>query len=58
MYDQPGWQVKVGYFGGHHEPNKKIWHCAATNTHRITFGYVIPDKFMWDMMCDDIKDVE
>ena len=58
MHDQPGWQVKVGYFGGHNEPEKKMWHCAATNTHRITFGYVIPDKFMWDMMCDDIKDVE
>lgn len=56
MHDLPGWQVKVGYFGSHEEPDKTIWHCAKTNTHRLTFGYVIPDKNMWEMMIEDITD--
>lgn len=54
--DQKGWMVKVGYFGAFDEPDKLIWHCAGTKTHRITFGYVIPDEYMWNMMVDDITD--
>jgi|TARA_R110002126_G_scaffold99745_2_gene231030 hypothetical protein len=58
MKDKSGWTVKAGYFGSWKEPDKIYWHCASTKTHRITFGYVIPDENMWNMMIDDIIDVE
>lgn len=52
--DKKGWQAKVGYFGKKSEPNNIYWHCARSNSERITFGYVIPDKFMWEMMVEDL----
>ena len=55
--DKRGWSIKTGYFGRHDEPNDTIWHSAETQTHRITFGYVIPDKNMWKMMSADMKDM-
>lgn len=55
--DTKGWSIKVGYFGSLEEPENIYWHSAKTNTHRLTFGYVIPDLNMWEMMCDDIKDI-
>lgn len=55
--DEPGWNIKTGYYGSHEEPDKLIWHCARTyDSERITFGYVIPDKNMWEMMIEDILD--
>jgi hypothetical protein len=52
--DEKGWNCKVGYFGSDKEPEKIFWHCAATNTPRITFSYVIYDKNLWQDMVDDI----
>lgn len=52
--DVKGWQAKVGYFGNKKEKNKIVWHCARSNSERITFGYVIPDENMWKMMIDDL----
>ena len=55
MEDVPGWTAKVGYYGPLNEPDKVIWHCAKTfSGPRLTFGYVIPDEAMWEMMCEDI----
>ena len=55
LWDKPGWNIKVGYYGSHKEPDKLVWHCARTfSSERITFGYVIPDKEMWEMMIEDI----
>ena len=48
--DWPGWSAKVGYYGGQDEP---FWHCAGGGP-RITAGFVIPDKGMWEMMIEDI----
>ena len=57
MTDKPGWSAKVGYYGSLEEPNTVTWHCAKTfSGPRITFGYVVPDKNMWQMMIDDISD--
>lgn len=52
--DKQGWQAKVGYFGKKDEPDKVVWHCARSYSERITFGYVIPDENMWQMMIEDL----
>lgn len=54
MNDQPGWNCKVGYYGSFSEPDKIYWHCARTRTPRITLGYIIYDKNIWENMVDDI----
>ncbi len=56
MQDPVGWSAKVGYYGSWNEPDKIYWHCAKSNSDRLTFGYVIPDFNMWQMMIDDIRD--
>ena len=53
--DQPGWNCKVGYFGGFDEPEKVYWHCARTRSPRLTLSYVIFDKNIWQDMVDDIN---
>lgn len=52
--DVKGWQAKVGYFGKREERDKIVWHCARSKSERLTFGYVIPDEGMWQMMVDDL----
>jgi hypothetical protein len=52
--DESGWNCKVGYFGSDKEPDKIFWHCAATNTPRVTLSYVIYDENLWLDMVDDI----
>lgn len=54
LHDKPGWNVKVGYYGGEDEEENQVRHCARSYEERLTFGFVIPDKFMWDMMLEDI----
>lgn len=53
--DQRGWNCKVGYFGSDKEPEKIFWHCAATDTPRLTFSYIIYDENIWRDMIDDIN---
>lgn len=56
MPDSKGWSAKVGYYGGKNESEENhFWHCAGSHSHRQTFGFVIPDKNMWEMMCEDIS---
>ena len=52
--DASGWNCKVGYFGSEKENDKIYWHCAYTDTPRLTFSYIIYDKNIWDDMVDDI----
>lgn len=52
--DEKGWSCKVGYFGTDKEHDKIFWHCARTQTPRLTFSYIIYDKNVWDDMVDDI----
>lgn len=55
LHDTPGWSAKVGYYGGKHESEDlHYWHCAGSDSPRHTFGMVIPDKDMWEMMVEDI----
>jgi len=54
QYDKQGWQAKVGYYGEKKETDKIMWHCARSHSQRLTFGYVIPDLNMWQMMIDDL----
>ena len=51
MIDPKGWSAKVGYYGGQDNP---FWHCAGGGP-RITLGFVIPDRNMWEMMIEDIS---
>jgi hypothetical protein len=55
MPDKPGWFAKVGYYGHLGEPDKVYWHCARAYGPRLTFGYVIPDESLWEMMVADIQ---
>ena len=56
MNDTPGWTCKVGYYGPWNEPDKIYWHCAgAEHEERVTLGYIIPHKGMWESMIDDIQ---
>lgn len=54
LYDSPGWTAKVGYYGSNDEPDDIYWHCARAHEDRLTLGFVIPDKNMWEMMCEDL----
>ena len=56
LQDRPGWAVKVGYFGSFGEPDKIFWHCPNTfNEDRLSFGFVLPHREMWEMMIEDIR---
>lgn len=55
LHDKPGWSAKVGYYGGKDEDESvHYWHCAGSDSPRHTFGIVIPDESMWEMMVEDI----
>jgi hypothetical protein len=55
MDDEPGWNCKAGYFGSPNEPEKIYWHCAYTETPRLTFSYIVYDKNIWEDMVADIE---
>jgi hypothetical protein len=42
MPDKPGWNCKVGYFGGYREKDKLFWHCCGTAELRITVAWIFP----------------
>lgn len=52
--DLPGWTVKVGYYGSYEEHDKIYWHCARAYEERLTLGYVIPNKDMWELAIEDM----
>ena len=56
LQDPGGWTIKVGYFGGHDEPDQVFWHAAKTDEARLTLAYVIPDAWMWEEMIADIEE--
>ena len=55
MFDKPGWNAKVGYYGNNDEPDKLFWHCARAYEDRLTLGFVLPDEDFWKMMIEDIE---
>jgi len=58
MPDKKGWTIKVGYYGSFEETDKIYWHCARTKKPRLTLGFIVPDKNMWEMMIEDICDYD
>lgn len=57
LQDQPGWNVRVGYYPcERREPKRVFWHMAETKKQRITFAWVINHKDMWKNMIEEITD--
>lgn len=53
--DEPGWNVKVGYYPSEiKDPNRVYWHAAKTAKHRVSVAYVIDHKEMWKNMIEDV----
>lgn len=55
MDDRPGWSCKVGYFGNKQEHSDIYYHCAGSYEPRITLGFIVPHKEMWEDMIEDIS---
>ena len=57
VQDVPGWQCKMGYFGGYHQQDRLCFHAAATNCLRISVAYVFQEaEDMWESIIEDIED--
>lgn len=41
IQDKKGWSCKAGYFGSYNEIDKIVYHCASTDSRRITLSYVL-----------------
>lgn len=55
--DTPGWTVKAGYYGKLNELDKLYWHCAsAKNEERLTLGYIVPHRGLWESMLESIEE--
>ena len=55
--DNPGWNIRVGYFGPFEEPDNIYWHAARTDCDRVTLSYIIYDKNIWDNMITEIETI-
>jgi hypothetical protein len=53
--DVPGWHCKVGYYGRKDELDRLVWHSAYTREPRITLGYVIGEKAIWENMVEELS---
>jgi hypothetical protein len=54
--DRPGWNCKVGYFGGPEETDRIVWHCAYSSEPRLTLSYMIPDLALWRNLVEELTD--
>ena len=55
--DVPGWQCKMGYFGGYDTPERVCWHAASTDCLRMSVAYVFAEaETMWQDIIDDIEE--
>lgn len=59
MHDKPGWQCKAGYFGNYGEPDKLLYHSAATKCWRHTISFCFDrsetSEFMREEIIDEIS---
>lgn len=57
IQDEPGWQCKMGYFGGYHEDrNKLCYHAAHNDDWRITVAYIFVEaEEFWKEVVEDIQ---
>jgi hypothetical protein len=59
MKDEPGWNVKVGYYPSEKkEPERVYWHMAKTKKHRVSIAFVIDHTTMWKNMIEEITNGE
>lgn len=57
IQDDPGWNVKVGYYPSQFdEPQRVYWHAARTTKTRISFGFIINQRDMWINAIDEITE--
>lgn len=57
IYDEPGWNVKVGYYPNQEaEPERVYWHSAYTENTRVSIAFIVNDRDLWLSMIDDISD--
>ena len=42
MPDKKGWSAKVGYYPSYGESEPPLYHCASTDSWRITMAYTVP----------------
>jgi len=57
MQDNPGWNVKCGYYPYEKtEPNRVYWHAAATKKARMSIAFVIPNRDIWINVIEYITD--
>lgn len=57
LQDNPGWNVRVGYYPDENKyPEKIFWHCAETKQRRITIAFVVNSKSMWENLIDYISE--
>ena len=57
LQDKDGWHCKLGYYGMKEEHNKIMWHSAYGGP-RITLGFVVFDKNIWDDIVEEITSAE
>ena len=58
MKDKKGWTCKAGYFGSSEETDKIIYHCASTDSRRITLSYTLGFSLeFWEDVIDHINTV-
>lgn len=56
--DEPGWQLKAGYFGSFKEKDKILYHAASTDCKRITVSFIFShDDMALDMQDDVIAEI-
>ena len=58
MKDKKGWTCKAGYFGSSEETDRIIYHCASTDSKRITLSYTLGFNLeFWEDVIDHINTV-
>lgn len=55
LYDQPGWNARVGVFFP--EQEHELWHCARTECRRFSFSYRFGNSLDWKEAVDCIVGV-
>jgi hypothetical protein len=57
IQDEPGWHCKIGYYGKKDEHERIVWHSAYGGP-RITLGFIVYDKNIWDDIVEELTSEE
>lgn len=59
LQDNPGWNIRFGYFPNYHsEPENVFWHTAYTDSYRLTLGFVVLDRMIWENIIYELTGVD